>query len=377
MAEGTEEEQYQEPDEPMPEEQTGFPCSSCGASLEFSPGSTKMECPYCGTDNEIELDEDAPEIEEQGLESLPSKPASKEKGLEGTERSFKCDSCGAVQAVASATIATECAFCGSETILEQPSNPDLIRPSGLVPFQFDMDAAHNKYRKWLSSWWRKLFSPGALQGNAAVTKIQGIYTPFFTFDAQAESDWSGMRGDHYYVTVGSGDNKRKERRTRWSRRRGHHSHFYDDVLMYASKGLPEKELGKIEPFHTKKLEKFSPQYLAGFSAEEYTTDPQQLAKGAEKKMYNAERESCRRELGGDEQRNLKVHTKLSRQTWKHILLPVYMATYLYGAKQFHFLVNGQTGEVQGTWPIHWGKVAIAIMAGLATAIGIARLTGNI
>ena len=68
---------------------------------------------------------------------------------------------------------------------------------------------------------------------------------------------------------------------------------------------------------------------------------------------------------------------LTQQQLKHILLPVYMANYLYGTKQYHFLINGQTGEVQGTWPIHWGKVAAVIGSIVAAALGIAVATGAI
>ena len=32
-----------------------FPCNSCGADLLFLPGSSKMECPYCGSQNELEV----------------------------------------------------------------------------------------------------------------------------------------------------------------------------------------------------------------------------------------------------------------------------------------------------------------------------------
>lgn len=360
------------------EQISGFPCKSCGAALEYAPGSTRMECPYCGTENEIDLDFDPGEVEEEHeLEDLPPAPATTQTGMEVEQRTFKCRACGAIQSVETKTIATQCAYCDSDTIIEQPSNPDLIRPSGLVPFAFNKEAAVDRYRQWLSSWWRKLFAPKALSGQAAMTKLQGIYTPFFTFDAQAESDWSGYRGDYYYVTVGSGDNKRRVRKTRWTHRRGHHSHFYDDVLVYASSGLPEKTLNKIEPFHTSKLEPFAGEYLAGFSAEEYTNDPKVMWGQARNTMKNAEHQACRRALGGDTQRGLRVRTRLLEPTWKHILLPIYLANYLYGTKQYHFLINGQTGEVQGSWPIHWGKVAAAVGAIVAAVLGIAVATGSI
>ncbi len=340
-----------EPDEELIE---GYPCASCGASLQFAPGTLKMECPYCGTENEIELDLTA--VDEQSLEELPLSPATEDSGLGVEQRTFKCDSCGAIQAVEPRAIISECAFCGTEAVMETPSNPNLVRPVALVPFAFDPEAARGKYRRWLNAWWRRLISPGALKREAVITKLRGIYTPFFTFDAQAESDWSGLRGDYYYVTVGSGKNRRTVRKTRWTYRSGHHSRFYDDVLMYASRGLPEGTLGKVMPFHTKRVVPYAGEFLAGFAAEEYTLDPKDLWESARDHMKSEEWQACRRELGGDTYRNLRVRTQLNDPTWKHILLPVYLANYLYRSRQYHFLVNGQTGEVRGTAPLSWAKV---------------------
>ncbi|WP_353099731.1 hypothetical protein [Myroides odoratus] len=35
--------------------------------------------------------------------------------------------------------------------------------------------------------------------------LRGVYVPFWTYDMQAMTSYSGERGDAYYVTVGSGD----------------------------------------------------------------------------------------------------------------------------------------------------------------------------
>lgn len=339
----------------------------------FAPGTRRMKCPYCGTENEIEVE--LTELKEHSLDELPLSPATKEKGLGIDQRRFRCDNCGAVQAVEPAAITVECIYCGSEAIMETPSDPSLVRPSAIVPFTFDVDSARARFRGWLGAWWRRLVSPRALKDDAFISKIRGIYTPFFTFDAQAESDWSGFRGDYYYITVGTGKNRHTVRKTRWTYRSGHHSLFYDDVLLYASRGLPEGTLTKVMPFHTGQLVPFSGGFLAGFAAEEYTLDPKDLWSSARDLMMSKEWQACRSELDGDTYRNLKVHTELLNPTWKHVLLPVYMANYRYGKGRFHFIVNGQTGEVRGTAPISWTKVAAIAGGVVAALVVIAGLLG--
>lgn len=339
----------------------------------FAPGTYKMKCPYCGAENKIDVE--LTEVKEHSLEELPLTPAISERGLGIEQRSYRCDNCGAVQAVEPAAITVECIYCGSEAIMETPGDPTLVRPSALVPFAFDAKSAQDRFRGWLGAWWRRLVSPGALRNEATITKIRGIYTPFFTFDARAESDWSGFRGDYYYVTVGTGKDRHTVRKTRWTYRSGHHSHFYDDVLVYASRGLPEGTLKKVMPFHTQQMVPFAGGFLAGFAAEEYTLDPKDLWESARGLMKSEEWQACRRELGGDTYRNLNVHTQLLDPTWKHVLLPVYLANYKYTTRQYHFLVNGQTGEVRGTAPISWAKVSVIAGGVVAGLVLIARLLG--
>jgi hypothetical protein len=71
-------------------------------------------------------------------------------------------------------------------------------------------------------------------------------------------------------------------------------------------------------------------------------------------------QDVRRDIGGDEQRVHDVDTDWSDETFKHILLPVWMAAYKYNGKSYRFLVNGQTGEVQGERPWSIWKIGFAV-----------------
>lgn len=330
-----------------------------------------MKCPYCGTENEIP--KELKEIEEHKLEELPLMPAIPQTGFGIKQRSFKCKHCGAIQSLDPKMITTSCAFCGSDAVLETPSNPNIARPTALVPFAISDRATHQKYKDWLKGLW---FRPGQLKKTAALSNIKGIYAPFFTFDAQAESDWSGERGTYYYTTQTyttmvdgrSVTRTRQVRHVRWAYRSGHHSQFYDDLLVNASSGLPEKILKKIYPYNLKKgLVGYSTEFLAGFSAEEYTAHPVSLWQQARTTIISNERNSCSMLLDGDTQRGLRVRTQVLDPKWKHVLLPVFVASYIYGKKRYSFLVNGQTGEVQGEAPLSWAKIG-ALVGGIVGAV---------
>ena len=73
------------------------------------------------------------------------------------------------------------------------------------------------------------------------------------------------------------------------------------------------------------------------------------------------------DIGGDRQRVHDIQTTVRDVTFKHILLPVWMAAYKYRGKTYRFVVNGRTGKVQGERPYSAWKIAFAVILGLIVA----------
>lgn len=349
-----------------------FKCAGCGATLQFSPGTTSLKCPFCGRENELQAAAPAP-IVEHDLTDLSVVPSTGATGFGTATRQFRCDRCGATTTLAGSAMASRCDFCGSPVVVEAPPVEGMVRPESLVPFAFDKNAATLKYQGWLAGLW---FRPGNLKRAAGLSQISGLYVPHFTYDANAQSQWSGEAGFYYYVTVGSGQNARQERRVRWEYRSGNHAFFYDDELVCASKGLPLNIVQKIYPYNLKGgLVAYRPEYLSGFGAEAYTVDPRQGWQTAAATMKQKEQQACTHLVGGDTQRNVRVNTALMNAKFKHLLLPAYVASYVFGAKTFRFMVNGQTGEVQGEAPISWAKVGAVVGGVVLALVAITKLAG--
>jgi hypothetical protein len=91
-------------------------------------------------------------------------------------------------------------------------------------------------RSWVNGRW---FAPGEWKKRGVDGKFDGVYMPFFTFDAATFTRYSGERGDAYYVEVGSGEQKRRERRVRWSHAAGAFQRFFDDICIPALQSLPQ------------------------------------------------------------------------------------------------------------------------------------------
>jgi DNA-directed RNA polymerase subunit RPC12/RpoP len=354
-----------------------FPCSNCGAKLAYDAGAQAMKCPYCGTQQAI------PQQPQQGRGGPPSGGEIPiEEGLRLAARGFgtpvtqvSCSDCGASVNVSPGEQTAKCAFCGSQQVLAQDAPGTAIRPGSLVPFKVDKAAANQKFEAWLGELW---FRPNDLKKMAKLQEMGGVYIPFWTFDAWASSDWSADAGYHYYETESYTDangnrSTRQVQRTRWVPASGRRQDFFDDTLVCASKGLPPELVARFQTFDTKQLTAYQPQFLAGWRAESYAVDLMPAWGSAQQNMSDVQRSRCGSDVPGDTQRNLTVSNQFSHVTFKHVLLPIWIAAYRYGGKPYQFLVNGQTGEVVGKAPWSVWKISLAILAAVLviTAISIA------
>jgi hypothetical protein len=354
-----------------------FPCPKCGAEIDFDAEQGALVCAYCGHTAPVPVTEQ--EILEYDLDAALQEmvAAPHETGYGEEKRSIRCESCGAVNTMDPHIISTECAFCGSNQVVPQEHVAQVIKPKSLLPFQVDQDQAVKLFRQWLG---RGFFRPNPVKKIAkdARAKVQGVYLPFWTFDAYTSSQWRAEAGYYYYETESywaTDDEGKRVRRTRqvqrvrWEPAAGFLPLSFDDVLVPAATSLERDMVERVYPFDTKALVPYDPGFLSGWGAEAYTVDLRDAWVTGQEIIQGRVRQACAREVPGDTQRNLRVDTAFSNMTYKHVLFPVWIASYRYRDKIYHFLVNGQTGEVQGQAPISWIKVAlVVILAAIVLAI---------
>ncbi len=345
-----------------------FPCQQCGAALQWDATKQAMTCPYCHFQQAMPTQAGAGAIREIPIEEGYRTAA---RGLGAQVQTINCQECGATVNVGQGERTAKCAFCGSAKVLAVETDANAIRPESLVAFQVDKGAANQKFGAWLSGLW---FRPNDLKQLAKVQEMGGVYVPFWTFDAQVRSSWNAEAGYYYYETeyyetVENGETVTRERqvqRVRWEPAWGQRQDFYDDVLVCASKGLPSDLVEKFSTFDTTHgLVPYAPGYLAGWRAEAYAIDlPAAHAQGREK-IEAAQYARCDGDVPGDTHRGLSVTNEFGNETFKHVLLPIWIAAYRYNDKVYRFLVNGQSGEVVGKAPWSFWKIFLFTLLCLA------------
>ncbi|MCK5356001.1 MAG: primosomal protein N' (replication factor Y) - superfamily II helicase [Methyloprofundus sp.] len=342
-----------------------FPCSECGAMLKYKPGTQHQTCEYCGQQNDITESQES--IQEYDFHAALQQLESSEATI--VIEQIHCDACGANFKFSANLNAGQCPFCGTD-IVANPEEHKLIIPESLLPFLIDNRVAKEKFRAWLKGLW---FAPNKLKKYARDdAKLIGVYIPYWTYDSNTASSYSGARGDTYYVNervTFQRDGRtvtetRQVPKIRWTNVRGHVSRFFDDVLISASSSLPRDIINELEPWDLANLVPFEKKYISGFQSEVYQVGLDEGFKYAGQVMDDTIRRDIAYDIGGDHQRIHQVNTQHSNITFKHCLLPIWSAAFLYRDKSYRFVVNGRTGEVQGERPYsHW-KIAFAVIAGL-------------
>ncbi|SFA87169.1 hypothetical protein SAMN05421688_1356 [Poseidonocella pacifica] len=344
-----------------------FPCENCGGDYRYDPAASALVCVHCGHREEVSEASPWP----GAIPELDFKAALRDQlgraEFEET-RVSACPNCGAQVEFDPDVHAAECPFCATPVVTDTGAHRH-IKPRGILPFALAEPVAHEAMDNWLGSLW---FAPNGLAQYARKgRKMQGIYVPYWTFDAQTRSDYSGQRGIHYYDTkTVVRDGKRETvrvRKTRWHRATGRVARFFDDVLVLASRSLPKRYTDALEPWDLSALEPYKPEFLAGFRAEGYQVELSDGFDQAREKMDTVIRRDIKFDIGGDAQKIDSVRTQVEDVTFKHILLPVWLAAYKYRGKSFRFVVNGRTGQVQGERPWSWVKITIAVIIGALLA----------
>jgi rubredoxin len=358
--------------------QKKFSCPACGGEAQWNPAKKALVCPFCGTTSpaQTQLTPSGEEVivEHDLVAALRGIPDD-QRGWQAKKVSVKCQSCQAISVFDPERVGQRCSFCGATALVPYEEIKESFRPESLLPMKLSEDQVRDSIRRWYGSRW---FAPGSLKRGAHTDTVKGLYIPYWTFDAQVHADWTAESGYYYYETETYRDSDgqtrtRQVQRTRWQPSSGALDHFFDDELVPASRGVQPETLRHIEPFPTKELRPYQAGYLSGWVVERYQIDLVAAAKTAREEMDEAMLRLCAGQVPGDTHRNLQVDTDYSGQTFKHILVPLWLLTYAYGARNFQVVINGYTGAIAGKYPKSWVKITFAVLGILALLLGLLLL----
>jgi DNA-directed RNA polymerase subunit RPC12/RpoP len=349
-----------------------YPCAACGGELHFDIASQLLKCQHCG--NTHELREVEGTVEENDLATAiafsragRSRTAAQVAG----EKEIVCQNCGGHTTFSGALTANRCPYCATPIQRDDVHDaPERLPVDGVLPFQVDDRRAKELIEQWIHSRW---FAPSEFKRYNRTGSFESVYMAYFTYDADTSTRYSGERGVHYTVTVGSGDNKRTETRTDWTPVSGVVENTFDDLAVFANDGFDRSRVVKLEPWPTGGAKPYSPEFVAGHLCRTYDRDVEECFPEARQEMERRIESDIRRDIGGDEQRIRSKDVHWMRTEYKHLLLPIWLLTVIYLDRPFQVYINGVTGEVHGQRPYSKVKIIAAVVVALIVLIGIAVL----
>ena len=331
-------------------------------------GDSPVSCPSCG--DPVDVGENFCGICGDDLRHL--QPAVDGPG----RQQVSCEGCGATMTVEDQG-SLVCPFCKSVHVVATAGAEAGHAPEFVVGFASSEEVARGRFREWV----RKggITVPGDLGRASTLSEIHGVYVPFWGFSVRADSRYRARIGEYWYRTetytvMVNGKlqtRTRTVRETEWFSLDGHHHSYHNRYLVSGSKGLPQALADAVMPYDLARLHRFKESFLAGWTAETPSVEPDEAYEISNQRFYEEEKKRVAALLPGDTHRDLSVQTTFSQATRDLLLLPMWLLVYDYKGERYRFVMNGQTGAMSGTRPKTWWKVVLLVLGilGLLAACG--------
>ncbi|GIN56656.1 TFIIB-type zinc ribbon-containing protein [Lederbergia ruris] len=312
-----------------------YKCPNCGDDMVFDSDTGTLSCPSCGRKDNIE------DFSDEHILTTFSEDEAKE---------YHCKNCGAVILTDADTTATTCSFCGAGVVLADRLS-GVLAPKMVIPFKISKEEAMKAFRTWCKN---GRLTPKGFMTADRIKAITGMYVPFWLYDLNSKVHVEATctrvreytRGNYIYTETKYYDVMRRINLD------------YIKVPADASEKMPDQIMDKLEPFHYEDLKDFKTPYLAGYIAEKYNYNDDELLPRVKDRIKGFIDSYISSTMGGYSSvsyRTKDIHTK--KQQSAYVLFPIWMVYYDYDKSEHTFAMNGQTGKIVGKPPLSYGKIA--------------------
>lgn len=360
---------------------TEFKCPNCGAVTAYSIKQSGLICEHCGYQEKVQATVVGKAAEENEFSMANLKRASHGWGRE--RKDLRCLSCGAEINIPPDSMAATCTFCGSNKVVQASANQNNLRPKYLVPFKVDQEKCHQIAREWVGKSW---MVPKTMKNYNSFDPFIAIYLPYWTFDADTKASWRAEVGHTVNESYYDSSTKSMKTRTKieWRWESGVAGVNVDDLLITGTERVSARHLGNVGSFNLSAMVNYQPDFLAGLQAKGYDRTLEQAWELAREVMRESTKKACMKQASTDMIRNFSMNMTSSNESWRYILLPVFLAAYRFNEKIYKAVVNGQTGTISGQRPVDWKKVWLVLglimipglISGFAGLAAIASSSGD-
>ena len=315
---------------------TDSKCPSCGGTLSYDPSSGGLICNFCGSRVQINTMPAAPGLG-YTLEDLQNNIGRR---IQSSAKQIVCGTCGGRFIAETSALSGLCPYCGSNSISETHDMAGVLEPTGVIPFKIGKDEAQDIFKKWIVG--RRL-APMDINKNAQITDLVGVYVPYWVFDCDTYTPYKGKFGRTY----GSGD----DQYTKYHKSEGVCRLPIKSLTLVASSRLESDSYWKsVSKFDLNFMKRYDPKLLAGFWSESYTVEGAAAWQTAMGRIYDMIKREIKSMEAADTIAKLDMNPGASNIRAKYVLAPIWITSFDYHGTVYRVLINGQTGNIVGTWP---------------------------
>jgi len=325
-----------------------YKCPNCDGAVKFDSSTQKMKCPFCDAEFETAaIEEYQKELAAPANENVDWSSKSDVLTWEDSDLNDlsmgSCPSCGAELIGDKNTVAMVCPCCGNSQIVSRRLT-GLLKPNYVIPFKLEKKAAVEALKKFYQG---KRLLPNFFKEDNQVNNIQGIYVPFWLFDAKArahirykatktkfwsDSNYNYTKIDHYSVV-----------------RDG--SMGFEKVPADGSEKMDDAYMDAIEPFDYSLIKGFETAFLSGYAAEKYDVDVEKSRERAGKRIKTTiENEFAHSVTGYVSVKPESSSVNVESGTVSYALFPVWILNTKYKKENYQFIMNGESGRLVGRLP---------------------------
>ncbi|MBN1220945.1 MAG: hypothetical protein JXM69_18630 [Anaerolineae bacterium] len=308
-----------------------FACPHCKGQMAFSPDGQTLNCPHCQYQMSLaEALKAGDMVEEQDF--VVALATAKGHTPAQTTQVFQCQGCGDSFVVNPEVLSMTCPYCGSAHVMEHATSRELIPPEGIIPFSLTQEQAHMALWRWLKE--------KNLHQEAQTATPSGLYLPMWTFDVGGEIQWRERAVETRYTRVKTITQSNSQ------------PIFFDDILVPASGKFAN--LGEeFKHYRLNELMPYESGYLADWPAETYQISTADASLQAREEAFNRAKQQVNALASvrfADSDEIVFSSAGIIIESYKLILLPLWLAYYYYHNQKYNVLINGQTGRIKGATP---------------------------
>lgn len=308
-----------------------FMCPKCGGRMSFAPDGQSLVCDYCTRGQAVGFAHASADEKD----FVTAMATARGHGKPLNEQVFHCEGCGSEFILPPKQISANCLYCDSPHVVSLKNTKDLLAPDAVLPHQFNQKQAIKLLVGWVEG--------NQINPEKKVELPRGLYLPLWTFDIGGEIEYTGIKQNNKR-SLGTGSDDE----TNFPVQRSHPV-LVDDLPVPASRKLSAVFLRLIPTFELDSAKPYDPRYLADWPAEVYDIPMAEASLDARGQAYAKLKDELPAAAAP-----LRIvsssSAKMAIESFKLVLVPVWMTELPFGGREHLILINGQNGVIASDLP---------------------------